>query len=105
MSSEEPGTVSQNTSNRNLAPVRGRRRGGRGAGTYSNRRRSMGSPSELRARDLRSGKNNFLGVGGDRMKTQSEVTTRMQFNKSARELFRLIDLDLNGVLSSSEIQR
>ena len=92
---EVPGSAG---SNRKLAPVVGRQRGG-------NRRRSMGYPSEMRRMHLRSDKDIFLGVEGDHMKTQNEVTTTKDFKKSSRQLFRLIDLDLNGVLSFSEIQR
>ena len=81
-----------------LAPVVGRKRGG-------SRRRSMGTPSEIHTMNVRSDKDIFLGVEGDHMKTQTEVTTTKDFKKSSRKLFRLLDLDLNGVLSFSEIQR
>ena len=81
-------------SNRKLAPIAGRRR----RNTHNNRRSTH---NNRRSTD----KDVFLGVEGDHMKTQSEVTTMKDFNKSARELFRLIDLDLNGVLSFSETQR
>ena len=81
-------------SNRKLAPIAERRR----RNTHNNRRSTH---NNRRSTD----KDVFLGVEGDHMKTQSEVTTMKEFNKSARELFRLIDLDLNGVLSFSETQR